>query len=666
MYLLSELQILPLLLLFLLWGVGGWLMTLRWFDLEPHERGLIGFGIGLVLSNWLANLLALFLPMSVVFWVSGTLTLALGIVSAWPLDRELFRGQFKGQGVTWLLFAGTALLLTLIGRGLGMFDDPQVLPTASLMATGDIPPHLPGAPDVRYGYHYFLILLGVQFMRLASAAPWTALDLARGLTLALAIFLVALLAFRLTRNKVVAWFSAAFFTFAGGTRWLLLLLPGTLLNRISSSINLIGSGRDTAPDFFQALSAPWRAVGSGPIPFPFAFGNGVNDPSVMAHYGYGVSAGLIMLLLLLIANRQTTWKAAIPFTILLASLALANEVDFVLLYLGILLVAVAWAVQNKTVRPAASARLWIVVAALAGIIALGQGGLLTEVVRGQLQLSAAPRDSYFTVHFSIVPPAIVAAHLGKLSLFHPYQLLAALFEIGPMVLALPLILIWGYKALREEKWFHAALAASALPSLFSIFIEYSGNANVTATTRLLSNLFFACKILAVPLLWLWLQNQPEWKHTLAYGLTAVAMLAGIVLFAIELIAVPHPVPSYFITGMDASFYQTYWDRLSPPSAWVLDPDPSRAPTLFGRQANSLINWGVSAPEYQALLEDPDPYELNLAGYRYVYADKEYWKQYDAQLGQPCVKVLKTVEGVKEAHGGSVPDFRQLADISECK
>jgi hypothetical protein len=33
MYLFSELQILPLLLVLLLWGTGGWLMTLRWFDL---------------------------------------------------------------------------------------------------------------------------------------------------------------------------------------------------------------------------------------------------------------------------------------------------------------------------------------------------------------------------------------------------------------------------------------------------------------------------------------------------------------------------------------------------------------------------------------------------------------------------------------------------------
>ena len=47
MYLFSELQLLPLFLLCLLWGIAGWLMALRWFDLETHERGFIGLGVGL-------------------------------------------------------------------------------------------------------------------------------------------------------------------------------------------------------------------------------------------------------------------------------------------------------------------------------------------------------------------------------------------------------------------------------------------------------------------------------------------------------------------------------------------------------------------------------------------------------------------------------------------
>lgn len=666
MYLFSELQIFPLLLLFLFWGVGGWLMTLRWFDLERHERGLVGFGIGLIVANWLGNFTVRFLPMSTAFWASAILTLALGLLSAWPLNRDLLLRWRNIRWSTWLIFISAAVIFTLIGRGLGMLDDFQNLPLSSLMAAGDIPPHFPGRPDTRFGYHYFLILLGVQFMRTASAAPWTALDLARGLTLALAAVLSGFLAWRLTRHRTVAWISAAFFAFAGGARWLLLLLPGALLNKISSAVSLIGSGHDTASNLFDALSASWQIAGSGPIPFPFAFVNGVNAPALVTHNGYGVLPNVIMLLLLLLGGRQKTWKAGIPLAILLASLALANEVNFVVLYLGVILLAIIWIVQNRTIRPPRSAWLWIAVIFVSGILAMIQGGFITEVVYGRLFRAASRSDSYFQVGFSLVPPAVISSHLGKLSVFSPIQLLVALFEIGPMILALPFVLSWGYRALQAGNWFQAALVASAVPSLLSIFVEYSGNAGITATTRLLSNLFFVCKVFAVPLLWLWLQGRAEWQHGISYALGIAAVLGGVVLFAIELVAIPRPVYTEYLTEMDAPFYREYWDRLTPSSAWVFDPNASRALTLFGRQTNALVNWGVDTPEFAAWIQNPDPRQLNSAGYSYLYAEKEYWKSHAAQLDQPCVKILKTVDGARLSHGVFVPDFRRLADISGCK
>jgi hypothetical protein len=666
MYLFREFDLLPLVLLLLLWGVGGWLMTLRWFDLESHERGFVGFGIGLVVANWLGNFTARFLPMSLAFWVSALLTLALGLISSWPWHRELFPQRFHVSWSRWLAFIAATIIFTLIGRGLGMLDDFQNLPLSSLMATGDIPPHFPGRPDTRFGYHYFLILLGVQFMRVASAAPWTALDLARGITLTLSMVFTGLIAWRLTRNQAVAWVSAIFFGFAGGTRWLLLLLPGTLLNRISSELTLIGSGQVTADNLFDALSRTWEVAGSGPIAFPFAFVNGVNAPTLMTHNGYGLLPAVILLLLLLLGNRVRAWQAGIPLTILLASLALANEVDFVILYFGAVLVAIAWAIQRKSIRPPRLAWFWVAVILIAGVLALMQGGLATEVIHQRLYPSTASSDTYFQVGFSLVPPAVISSHLGKLSLSNPLQLLVALVEIGPLIFVLPLVLIWGYKALREEKWIEAALVASAIPSLLSIFVEYSGNAGITATTRLLSNMFFACRTLAVPLVWLWLQNKAEWVRGVTYTLGTIALLGGMLLFAIELIAIPRPVYGEFISDMDARFYEQYWDRLSPPDAWILDPSSSRAPTLFGRQSYSLIHWGVHQPEYLDLLGNPDPYRLNAAGYSYVYADKEYWKLYAAQLEQPCVNILKTVKGAKLSHGEFIPDFRRLADISECK
>lgn len=666
MYLFSELQIFPLLLVFVLWGIGGWLMTLGWFDLEPHERGFIGLGIGLVVANWLGNFLARLLPMSVAFWASALFTLALGLLAAWPLHRNLLLQWRHVRWAGWLLFAVAVVVFTLIGRGLGMLDDFQNLPLSSLMATGDIPPHFPGRPDTRFGYHYFLILLGVQFMRVASAPPWTALDLARALSLALAIVFTGFIAWRLTRNKMVACISGAFFALAGGTRWLLLLLPGSLLNKMSSELTLIGSGRVTADNLFDALSRSWQVSGSGPIAFPFAFANGVNTPALMTHNGYGVLPNVILLLLLLLAGRQRTWWSGIPLLILLSSLALANEVDFVILYLGVALIAILWIVQNKSIRPPQSAGFWVGVVVLAGIFAMIQGGMATEIIYERFVPSASPSDSYFEVGFSLVPPAVISSHLGKLSILNPLQLLAALFEIGPMILSLPLILIWGYKALRKEEWFLAAVVASAIPSLLSIFVEYAGNAGITATTRLLSNLFFVCSVFAMPLVWLWLQGKAEWKHNVAYALATMAMLGGMILFAIELIAIPRPVYGEFVSDMDARFYEEYWDRLTPASAWVFDPSTSRAPTLFGRQANSTIRWGVQQPEFLALVENPNPYRLNAAGYSYVYAEKEYWKVHAVQLEQPCVNVLETVEGARLSHGELIPDFRRLADISECK
>src|SRR6185503_7604107 len=147
MYLFSELQIIPLSLFLLLLGVGGWLLTLRWFDLETHERSCIGFGVGLVIANWVGNFLARILPMPIAFWCAALLTLGWGLPSALHLKRELFPTLRSVQWGKWLLFIMAVLVFTWIGRGLGMLDDFQNLPAASLMAAGDIPPHFPGSPD---------------------------------------------------------------------------------------------------------------------------------------------------------------------------------------------------------------------------------------------------------------------------------------------------------------------------------------------------------------------------------------------------------------------------------------------------------------------------------------------------------------------------------------
>ncbi len=663
MYLFSELNIFPLILLFSLCGMGGWLMLSRHFEVSPNGRGLVGFGLGLVVSNMLVNFTARWLPLATASWLAALLTVALGVLMARPLGKETLQ-EFNFRWKQWLWFTLATLLFTLIGRGLAIFDDYQNLPTVSIMATGDIPPHFPLRPDVWYGYHYFLLLLAAQIVRVGSAAPWVALDFARGLVFTLTFSLTGILAWRITKKRAVAIGSAAFAALAGGTRWLLLLLPIGILKRVSESITLIGSGAASASNLFDALAAPWAVEGGGPFPFPFAFRNGVNGPISMMHNGYGPTAVMGLLLLLLLADRRKGRLAGIPLVIVLASLALANEVDWFILYLGFVLAALTWAVMRKRL-PVPEILPWIVMTGLAGMLALVQGGMATEILRGKLFPGPAEADTYFEVGFKLVRPAVISPHLGKLSLLDPLQLLAAIFEVGPIMLVLPLVIAWGLRALKNEHWLNGAVASAAVVSATSVFVEYYGNAGITATTRLLSIFVTVCKLLAVPLVWLWLEKRKQdWVRYGAWGLGILTVFGGIILFGIQLIVVPRPVYSYFLTEIDARFEAAYWDSL-PAGAWVLDPDPHRAATLFGRPAKALRNWGVSLPEWEALVESGDPYAIQAAGYDFMYFDKDYWKMHSDQLEASCVEVVKKMDGEKFEHGGVVPDFRMLLRIDGC-
>ena len=56
MYLFSELNFLPLMLLLALWALGGWLLVSRIFDLPASERMWIGLGVGLTVQTcWKLN-----------------------------------------------------------------------------------------------------------------------------------------------------------------------------------------------------------------------------------------------------------------------------------------------------------------------------------------------------------------------------------------------------------------------------------------------------------------------------------------------------------------------------------------------------------------------------------------------------------------------------------
>jgi hypothetical protein len=79
-----------------------------------------------------------------------------------------------------------------------------------------------------------------------------------------------------------------------------------------------------------------------------------------------------------------------------------------------------------------------------------------------------------------------------------------------------------------------------------------------------------------------------------------------------------------------------------------------------------VNWGVYTDEYGELMENPDPYVLKSRGYSYIYGSKDYWNEHSTQLNMDCVQVVKRVDGARFKNGAFVPDFRQLAQIDQCK
>ena len=664
MYIFSELNIFPLLLLLALWSVGGWLITARIFDLPARERGLVSLAIGLTVGTWLANWLARFIPTTPAFWCAALLTVAIGVSLAWPLKRDLFPKEAFTPW-NWLIFLVAAFIFALIGRGLGIFDDYQNLPQLSSMALGDIPPHFAFDSRLLWSYHYFLLLIAAQFSRLTGAGPWTALDVARGLTMALTLGLGGMLTYRLTRNRMASTLSMAFLYFAGGARWILFLLPARLLQAASAGVTLIGSGADTGPNLIVALDKYWKIQGVGPLQLPFMYGSGLDASLVMAQAGYGTSMIMLVLLLVLLAGRGRGWASHAVSAVLLAALALSNEVTFTFLYTGMILVVVFWAVKNRSLRLPQT--LWAAAPSFiaGGLLALVQGGIFTGLVAGWIgRLGGAKTDALYQVSFALRSPAVLSAHLGSLSLLNPAEWFTILAETGLAILALPWVVRYSLELVRDEKWLEAAWVLSIIPSLWTVFLDYTGNAGPTALSRMTAHFLLVLKIYAVPLLWLWAQGRSDAIKTVLLGWGLAACLSGVALFSLQLAGMPNPVYAEFLGNLDAQIYAKHWGTLQP-TAFVFDTDPLRGTTVLGLHSLSGTNYGPPTdPTFLALAADPDPYRLNAAGYRYVYFDLQDWRKYAANFGQSCVVVLDQLQ--EDDANGKPTDLRRLMDVGACR
>ncbi|HTX78723.1 MAG TPA: hypothetical protein VMC62_03605 [Longilinea sp.] len=646
----------------LCWIIGGWWMVHATFRLRPEEEGILGLVVGLAAEVGLANFVARVVTLPWAIWISAIVVLLVGMALAVRQGgfSELKIKVVPGQ---WVALIVMIYIFFLLDRGMAIYDDYAHLPTLSLMATGQIPPHFAYDPQIPYGYHYFLLLFGAQIMRLGSWQPWTAWDIARAFSIAPAVILGGMWAYRVTHNQIARVLGGAAVLFISGTRWLLLFLPNTILSVLSSQVQLSGAGTAAGSTLLGSLASPWPVEGQGSFPFPYAFQNGVFTSGAEAvHNSIGLMLVAVLFALLLTSTRWRNALGGLISIVLISSIGLLDETELPLMTVALAILTAGWMIQERSVKLPKPLKMWWVVWVISGVIVAVQGGVWTDTLSRLLNqfLGHPVLDSYFTTEFQLAAPAIVSNQLGVLSLLNAGQLLVALTEIGPIVLVLPLLVFWGWKAARAGRWYEATLSLAAIMSLVMIFVRFTGSTGVRNGSRLY---FFVpvCSVMAVSLVWLWISHRTKVAKWVVVSLAGMVMFGGLVMLGAQLPSMKNQVFSYFITLTDARVEADYWNRLEP-DVLVFDPTPSRSVTIFGRYTDAGSSWYTTKATFTDLVAMPDVYKMRAAGFSYAYLDQNYWGKLtpdeQAAFTQPCAVLVHT-----ETQYG---DWRKLYDIRGCQ
>jgi len=652
------LPIVSLALWLFLFLIGGFLLVRACFNLQAGENGIAALTVGVCVEVAITAILAPLVSAPVLFFISAGLVFLLG-VGAFILGKQTVRDVKISEFTPWLTFVPIFLLSFLVCRGMAIFDDYAHLPTISLMAAGQIPPPFAYDPSIPYAYHYFLMLFAAEIMRIGGVLPWTAFDLARAFSFTVAVLLAGVWTIRMTRSRVAGVAASLFIAFGSGTRWLVFFLPTRFLEILSEQVTLIGSGANSGATFLEAILSNWRIEGASKLPIPFAFTNGIVQPGVLAMHGAnGLMELAILFLLLLLWDSRRDWKATILIAVILSSLSLVGESDLLLLLAGWVILAFIEMIRQKSVK--LDRGLWAWGGMIAGgiLLSLLQGGAFPAIVADWLSPDAR---SYQTVGFAFHwPPSIVSSHLGVLPLVQIRTLILALFEIGPVLLVLPLVVYYGIECIRTRRWFESVFIIGYLLTLGAILINFEGSTGVRNTSRLYSFLVL-CSIFFIPLLWRWMNAKRLWIQTTLGSLASITVLGGLVLLAVQLPSLQMSVESTFLNELDAKIMDSYWNKLDG-TAMVFDSNPSRSVTVFGRPVQAGSTWYDLTDSWKSLAANPDPFQLNQAGYEYVYVDEEYWAENGGRvqtiLNQPCVKPIESLK----AWPGLV---RKLFDISKC-
>ncbi len=668
----SPLSIASFLLVCAAWAAGGWWLVRAFFRPRPGEALIVGVSAGFVLFLVGVNLLTGVLTLSFAGPLTAAVILVAGLAAVrfhrldWPsLRRDL------SAWPQLLILVILAFFFATAKRGVSLFYDYVHMPQVSIMGAGDIPPHFYLNPANGFAYHYGLQIFAAALERLSAFFPWTAWDLARGFAISFTLLLGWVWVRRFTHSQTKATLGSFLYTFGGGTRWLMLLLPSSILAWASSGVQLTFSGRDSGPDLVTALTRPFVIEGQGSMPFAFAYRNGDFEAVFFNLANTGALMFLTVLLLLLLSQVVPNIKrpaALVVYTLIFASLALSAEHLFALWWVAIVVVLLARLAFRSSARlrisPIQRDELlgWVFILGFSALLSLVQGGFITETFRtlaAQLTGGAPPASNVYGFALRW-PPAILNSHLGELSPFNPRQLLVLVLELGPVLLLAPLATRWAWKTARMGQSWQASLGLAAWISIvFTLFVEYGVD---RSSTRFSGTTLWIWLVLAFPALaFFYRAFRPFWKAAVGLGYAAT-VLSGVVIFAIQITSVPAPVSTYFIGPLDLKFTRQFWNRLEP-GVQVMDNIPERAVTIFGRAAAASSGIYEPLPVWQDLTGSPDPYRLRAYGFSYAYISKTYWDALPALnrqlMADACVKL---VHEETDSNG----DYRKLLDIRGCQ